>query len=1013
MANTAKLVLQIDVDDKGNPVLKDMDKNMKKATKSASALGSTLKQAAASLALWKGINALQNSVAFATKEIFDFNKVLKQTQAITGTSPKNIEALKDLVLDLGNVTEFTASEIAGASLQISKMGVSVQDQIALLPDVLNLATASVVDLASAVDVAGQTTKAFGFDMKDLGQVANIIQTTVSSTAIGLDDFAESMKFVAPIAKTAGVTIQDLSASIGILGDIGIKGSLAGTSLKNIMTNLLDPTEKVAAALRKFGLDGKPLPIILKGLKDAGLDVNDFLDGFNLRALAGALALRDMSDQSEVLREKLVAQSVTVKKVADVIRTSWIDQLEEARNAMVNTAIEFSRVFEDVTEGGALKDFKKFWVDLQQDIRNNRKEIREFVQNGVDILVDSLRWFSDNRHLIGTMFKIFLSGLLIKQVIKVAGGLTQAAVAMKAFGVAATAGLKGVPKTLTGITAALGPLTLAFVILNETLDFIASNLERAAEFAAKSGGDITKAGTETKKRSLVELRPFLAALITARDQMDAAVKIQREMEKSGRLNVMMNQNIMNAVKVASKEFTVQQAKIKESTGLGQTFIDLFPTLEDLDKGIKDFGIQIKKSVQLEKELLEAKKRPLIVSPKGVGFSGKVTKDEKAKGKTATMDFLVSFYDTVIAQAKGFVPPQSVIRSLVATSDGFTAMAETVTELALTKFPALSRAIDEQLRKEGDIVSLTKTEAQQGVTPTGKFGPTIGGIPLFDSAEVKKAKDAMVQLQVDVANFNAEMENTLAKLNEEMGKAVEEQQEFLKQRTLGYVSFALDQANALAGGIKAIMDVSMQNEKAALDKRQTELDKRKDEAIKRAKGSKGAIMAINRKFDKEQEQLDKENLEKEKEHKRKQKAMSITQALINTALAITNALANVPYPLNLVAAGVAGVSGAAQVAAISAQNFRDGGIARGNSSSDSIPAMLSIGEAVIPARQVASLGGQRGVQQALADDIDFVDGLGSTGGGQVVLQIDTFIGTEEFKRELFLDLEKEAPRWLSGV
>ncbi len=1057
----ARIVLQIDVDDKGNPVVKKLGKNLEATTKKASKLGNVLKSAAASIALWKAISALQETVAFAGKELLDFNKILKQTQAITGTSPAQIETLKDLILDLGNATEFTASEIAGASLQVTKMGVAVEDQLALLPAVLNLATSSVVDLEKAVDVAARTAKSFQIDLKDLDQVANIIQTTVSSTAIGLDDFADSMKFIAPIAKTTGVSIQQVSALIGKLGDIGIKGTLAGTSLKNIITNLLKPSKEVAVALRSMNLHGKSLADILKGLRDRGLGVKEFLEGFNLRALAGALAVSDLSEAVNDLNKNIDEQKNKVEEIGKIIRTSWIDQMLELRNVIVNTAIEFSRAFETVSTDGSFKNLKQFFVDLQMLMRENRDQIREFVQKGLDIAIASFSWIIDNRAAILAVFKFLIAKKLLTAITAIGGALVMAGKGFLTF-LTASSALTKVPRGVGQVTSALSSMNIVLAASAVAWTFIADEAERLAENAeraARAGGAITVKGTDIKIQALEELKPFIQELENiSRNfaQIDQSrVQRPRISPLSGVQTTDFGKNVDSQIAKmfdqAEKALKAKQLEITKKTGLGETFFEINSTVKGLDFSLKNLRIQSEKLVEAQ-EKVEEVIRPPVITPPGTGFDPGPEEIKNLKDQVNELGR--AWFERMGKELNRFGLPESVldnITSAIVPTAQFSAdklkglfgnFDSVLRESTINMRAFAKSAIDltgrnqvqlnEAIRDSEEAMSGFGTEilsAKFGITAFndeinaldlnallqqprirqglgGGFGPATnlgGGIKL------ESATEALKEDTLNLKGFQLEMESFLLTSEKNLTKYKED----IKAAKLETINSLLGTTEAFTSAIGNLMSVRRQTEIQAIDDSLTALEEEKQQRLKIAGDDARGRLAIESRFIKRQQQLEEQRASKMKEQKRKEKQIAITSSIINTALGITSAL-TAPWPKNLIDSITVGTLGALQIATIEAQKFSSGGLVRGPGTgiSDSVPALLSAGEFVVPARTVASVGGTEGVQDRLSDDVDFMaDLVGNR--GSVVIKIDNFIGERDYERGLFERLEKERPRWLSGV
>ena len=74
----------------------------------------------------------------------------------------------------------------------------------------------------------------------MGRVTDVLTTTANNSAQTLDDLGEAFKYVAPIADTAGMSLEETSKVLGTLANFGINGSMAGTAVKNILTRMADP-----------------------------------------------------------------------------------------------------------------------------------------------------------------------------------------------------------------------------------------------------------------------------------------------------------------------------------------------------------------------------------------------------------------------------------------------------------------------------------------------------------------------------------------------------------------------------------------------------------------------------------------------------------------------------------------------------------------------------------------------------------------------------------------------------
>jgi hypothetical protein len=173
----------------------------------------------------------------------DFEAALSGLKAITGATNEEMAALSNNALELGRSTAFTASQVVELQTEFSKLGFTTGEILNATEATLALAAASGTDLATAAVVAGNTLRGFGLDASETGRVTDVMAKSFTSSALDMVKFQESMKLVAPIAKTVKVPIEEASAALAVLADRGVAGSLAGTQLRRIMSDLATKTGK--------------------------------------------------------------------------------------------------------------------------------------------------------------------------------------------------------------------------------------------------------------------------------------------------------------------------------------------------------------------------------------------------------------------------------------------------------------------------------------------------------------------------------------------------------------------------------------------------------------------------------------------------------------------------------------------------------------------------------------------------------------------------------------------------
>lgn len=198
--------------------------------------------------------ALVAGLAIATKTAAEFEHQLAQINAVSGATPKQMDALRAKALQLGRDTAFSASESAKAMEELVKAGISIPDTLNGAADaVVALAAAGGIDMPEAATIASNAMNQFGLSAKDLTGVVDDIAGAANASAIDVTDLGHSMQQVGAVAHLAGMTFKDTATAIALMGNAGIKGSDAGTSLKTMLMNLQPDTLKQSELMKDLGI----------------------------------------------------------------------------------------------------------------------------------------------------------------------------------------------------------------------------------------------------------------------------------------------------------------------------------------------------------------------------------------------------------------------------------------------------------------------------------------------------------------------------------------------------------------------------------------------------------------------------------------------------------------------------------------------------------------------------------------------------------------------------------------
>lgn len=198
--------------------------------------------------------AIVAGLGVAAKSAADFEKRLSGIEAVSGATGAQMDAIRDKALQLGKDTAFSAGESALAIEELAKAGLSLDEIMGGAADAtVALAAAGEVDLVTAATIASNAMNQFGLSAGDLVNVSDKIAGAANASAIDVNDFGQSLQQVGAVANLAGVSFDDTAAAIALLGNAGIKGSDAGTSLKTMLNNLQPSTEKQAGLFKELGL----------------------------------------------------------------------------------------------------------------------------------------------------------------------------------------------------------------------------------------------------------------------------------------------------------------------------------------------------------------------------------------------------------------------------------------------------------------------------------------------------------------------------------------------------------------------------------------------------------------------------------------------------------------------------------------------------------------------------------------------------------------------------------------
>ena len=317
--------------------MRQMGNEAIKAGKQIQNAGKTIANAGATLT--KAVTLPIAGVATAAvKTAADFEAAMSEVGAISGASGEDMAKLTAKAKEMGATTAFSASESAEAMKYMAMAGWKTADMTEGIAGIMNLAAASGEDLAATSDIVTDGLTAFGMAAKESGRFADVMAATSSNANTNVALMGETFKYCASTAGAMGYSVEDISVAIGIMGNAGIKGSMAGTTLKNTIANLAKPTDAQAAVMKKLGIS----------LTDSSGNMKSFAEVMdNLRSSFSGLSETEKAAAATTLAGKeSMAGLLTIVNAS----TEDFDKLTAAINGSSGSAEEMAAKMLDNLNG---------------------------------------------------------------------------------------------------------------------------------------------------------------------------------------------------------------------------------------------------------------------------------------------------------------------------------------------------------------------------------------------------------------------------------------------------------------------------------------------------------------------------------------------------------------------------------------------------------------------------------------------------------------------------------------
>ncbi len=434
-------------------------------------IGSQMEQVGASLSA-KVTAPIIALGGIAIKAGMNFESSMSKVQAISGATAEEMRQLEAKAKEMGASTKFSASEAGDAMTYMAMAGWDAQKMMDGLPGILSLAAADGLDLATTTDIVTDAMTAFGLTADKAGEFADILATTASSANTNVEMLGESFKYAAPVAGAFGYSAEDTALGLGLMANAGIKASMAGTSMRQILTNLTGVLELNVGGMKNWVIECENADGTMVPLRDQFVSLRE--------------AFAEMTEAERAQNAEMIAGKVGMSGLLAIMQAS-----EEDFNNLINnidnsagSAQEMANIMQDnvqgqlVILGSALEGTAiAFYECIKEPLKESIIWLSNFVSSLIPVIEENGKLIA----IIGGVAAAIGPVLLIGgKLISGIGTLCSVISSVIGFFSAGTTGVSGFSAALTALTGPVGIAVAAIAGIIATLVLLYQNNEQVRE-----------------------------------------------------------------------------------------------------------------------------------------------------------------------------------------------------------------------------------------------------------------------------------------------------------------------------------------------------------------------------------------------------------------------------------------------------------------------------------------------------------------------------------------------------
>lgn len=366
-------------------------KENKKSSKSFLKMGKAL-PIAGFISMAGAAIVVKKALSFAVSESAKFEQSMANVKSVANPTAEEFKNLSLKARELGRSTSKSAIEIAGAQLELSKLGFTASEITGSLEGVVNLTEATGEEIAKSAETVASTLRQFGLEASQSSEIVDIMTKSFSESALNLERYSEAMKFAGAAAKASGVGITTTIGALEELSNNAINGTMAGNALKRMFIDLGTDSSKASEFLTAAGVDGAAtFTEKLHALNKAGLSFGDIAEMFGKVSATSAQILIQGAASVDKFDESLQKATGTAKEMAAVRMDTLIGDVKLLESAYSDLSITLGKstflrsIIQDLTKlttglgllasGKATDEFREGFADFGVEVAKANGDLK--------------------------------------------------------------------------------------------------------------------------------------------------------------------------------------------------------------------------------------------------------------------------------------------------------------------------------------------------------------------------------------------------------------------------------------------------------------------------------------------------------------------------------------------------------------------------------------------------------------------------------------------------------------